>query len=79
MPRRSILPDRLVNTLPGIFGKERLLSEQKRLENKDQPLRTLPDGVKHSANMADPEDWTDALRGYKYDCFNPDALLGAKS
>jgi len=78
VPRRSILPDRLVNTLPGIFGKERLLSEQKRLENKDQPLRTIPDGVKHSANMADPEDWTDALRGYKYDCFNPDALLGAK-
>ncbi len=78
VPRRSILPDRLVSTLPGIFGKERVASEKIRLENIGQQQRTLPDGVSHSANMADPEDWTDALRGYKYDCFNPDALMTAK-
>lgn len=78
VPRRSILPDRLVSSLPGIFGKERVASEKLRLENKGQPQRVMPSGVGHSANMADPEDWTDALRGYKYDCFNPDALLKAK-
>ncbi len=75
IPRRSILPDRLISTLPGIFGKERVEAEKKRLENKDQPLRQIPDGVNHSANMADPEDWIDPLNGYTYDSFNPDALM----
>ena len=44
VPRRSILPDRLVNTLPGIFGKEKVEAEKKRLANAGQPLRTIPDG-----------------------------------
>ncbi|WP_346238570.1 glycosyl hydrolase [Niabella insulamsoli] len=78
VPRRSVLPDRLVNVLPGIFGAERVASEKERLENKGQPQRSIPEGVKHSANMADLEDWTDALHGYKYDCFNPDVLMTAK-
>jgi hypothetical protein len=78
VPRRSILPDRLVNTLPGIFGSERVESEKKRLENNGQPLRQKPDGVTHSANMADPENWMDPLNGYKYDCFNPDVLMQMK-
>ncbi len=78
VPRRSILPDRLVSTLPGVFGKERVAAEKIRLANIGQPQRTIPDGVSHSANMADPENWTDALRGYKYDCFNPDALMKAR-
>jgi hypothetical protein len=72
------LPDRLVNTLPGIFGKERVEAEKKRLANVDQPLRQIPDGVFHSANMADPENWIDPLNGYKYDCFNPDVLMQMK-
>jgi hypothetical protein len=75
VPRRSILPDRLMNTLPGIFGKEKIEEEKKRLANTGQPLRTIPDGVNHSANMADPEDWIDPLNGYAYDSFNPDALM----
>jgi alpha-L-rhamnosidase len=75
VPRRSVLPDRLINTLPGIFGKEKVEAEKKRLENKGQPLRQIPDGVNHSANMADPEDWIDPLNGYTYDSFNPDALM----
>lgn len=75
VPRRSILPDRLVTTLPGIFGKERVEGEKIRLANTGEPLRTIPDGVTHSANMADPEDWIDPLNGYAYDSFNPDALL----
>ena len=75
IPRRSVLPDRLVSTLPGIFGKEKVEAEKKRLVNKGQPLRQIPDGVTHSANMADPEDWIDPLNGYTYDSFNPDALM----
>jgi len=75
VPRRSILPDRLVNTLPGIFGKEKVEAEQKRLQNKGEPQREIPDGVTHSANMADPENWIDPLNGYTYDSFNPDALM----
>jgi hypothetical protein len=74
-PRRAVLPDRLVSSLPGIFDNEIIESEKQRLANKGVPLREIPDGVKHSANMADPEDWLDPLRGYKYDSFNRDALL----
>jgi hypothetical protein len=75
IPRRAVLPDRLVTTLPGIVGAERVESEKKRLANIGEPMRTIPDGVVNSANMADPEKWIDPLRGYAYDSFNPDALL----
>jgi len=75
VPRRAVLPDRLVNTLPGIFGKEKVAAEAIRLKNAAQPQRQIPDGVTHSANMADPENWVNALNGYQYDSFNPDALL----
>ena len=78
VPRRSVLPDRLVNTLPGIIGKEKVEAEKKRLQNNGQPLRQIPDGVSHSANMADPENWIDPLNGYAYDCFNPDVLMQMK-
>lgn len=74
-PRRAVLPDRLVPSLPGIFGPERVESERVRLANVGQPLRVLPVGVTHSANMADPEKWINPLRGYAYDSFNKDALL----
>jgi hypothetical protein len=77
LPRRSLLPDRLVNTLPGIYGKAIVQREQERLQNKNQPTRVIPDGVTHAANMADPEKWIDPLGGYAYDSFNPDALLKA--
>ncbi|GAB4024469.1 glycosyl hydrolase [Spirosoma gilvum] len=74
IPRRSVLPDRLVSTLPGIFGKEIVEREAKRLANVGEPLRQKPAGVSHSANMADPENWVDPLRGYTYDSFSSDAL-----
>ncbi|WP_420152035.1 glycosyl hydrolase [Siphonobacter sp.] len=74
LPRRSVLPDRLINTLPGIFGNERVQSEARRLANAGEPLRVKPLGVSHSANMADPEHWVDPLRGYTYDSFSTDAL-----
>jgi hypothetical protein len=76
-PRRAVLPDRLVSTLPGIFGEETVAKETKRLKNEGTPLRQKPDGVTHSANMADPENWVDPLHGYAYDSFNPDVLLKA--
>ena len=75
IPRRSVLPERLVSSLPGLFGTERIESERIRLANEGQPLRVRPVGVTHSANLADPEKWVNPLRGYAYDSFNKDALL----
>lgn len=75
MPRRAVLPDRLVPSLLGIFGAERVEAERTRLANVGQPLRVKPVGVSHSANMADPEKWINPMRGYNYDSMNKDALL----
>lgn len=75
IPRRAVLPEWLVSTLPGLFGKERVESERLRIQNIGEPTTKLPNGVIHSANMADPADWIDPLHGYAYDCFNPDVLL----
>ena len=75
IPRRAILPERLVTSLPGLFGEERVKSEEKRLKNEGQPQCAQPVGVIHSANMALPENWINPLRGYAYDSFNKDALL----
>lgn len=75
VPRRALLPDRVVSSLPGIFGKETVDSEEKRLSNVGLPMRQLPDGVNTSANMATPDNWTDPMHGYAYDSFNADALL----
>ncbi|MFB0497735.1 hypothetical protein ABID99_003972 [Mucilaginibacter sp. OAE612] len=74
-PRRAILPDRLVNTLPGIFGAERVKQEKERLANKGVPIISSVEDASHSANTALPENWIDPLRGYAYDSFNKDALL----
>jgi hypothetical protein len=75
MPRRAMLPDRLVPTLPGIFGEEVVKSEALRLANTGVPTRTVSEGVTLTSNMAEPQNWTDPLRGYAYDAINPDALL----
>lgn len=76
IPRRAILPNRLISSLPGIIGEKRIKEEKKRLENEGQPvMKTM--GVSHSSNIADYSKWTDALHGYKYDSFNPDALIGS--
>lgn len=77
IPRRSVLPDRLVAVLPGIFGSDVVEKERIRLLNSGEPLRQIPAGVTHSANMADPENWVNPLRGYAYDSFNPDVLSTA--
>lgn len=75
VPSRAILPDRLVTTLPGIFGADVVKREKERLGNKNIPLREITEGYVSVANMADPENWADPLRGYAYDSFNRDALL----
>jgi hypothetical protein len=77
LPRRSVLPNRLVSTLPGIFGADVVEAEKIRLANSGVPQRQIPAGVTHSANMADPEHWVNPLNGYAYDSFNPDVLLDA--
>jgi hypothetical protein len=74
LPRRAVLPHGLVSSLPGLFGAETVEREARRLANSGEPQRTIPEGVGHSANMADPEDWVDPLRGYAYDSINRDAL-----
>lgn len=74
-PRRAILPDRLVSTLPGIFGSATVAGEKQRLANVGLPMRELPEKVTASANMATAETLVDPLHGYAYDSFNKDVLL----
>lgn len=75
IPRRAVLPERLVPVLPGIFGEEIVNSENNRLTNRGGPLREMPAGVTASANITDPAAWVDPLKGYAYDSFNEDVLL----
>ncbi len=74
-PRRAILPERLIHTLPGLIGHQAVKREKLRLANHGTPLREIPQGVRHSANMTNQADWLDPLRGYAYDSVNQDALL----
>ncbi|MGN1375025.1 MAG: glycosyl hydrolase [Prevotella sp.] len=73
-PRRSVLPERLITSLPGLFGQEAINREEKRLANIGQPLEVSPVGVTHTANMTKADTWTNPLRGYQYDSFNRDVL-----
>jgi hypothetical protein len=78
-PRRSLLPERLVPTLPGLFGNEAVEWEHRRLRNEGQPTRKPENGVTYAANTTDAGSSLDPLRGYAYDSFNPDALLNLAS
>ena len=75
IPSRAVLPERLVPMLPGIFGKERVESEAKRLMNAGNPMEESPVGVHHSAGIVDTRNWVNALNGYQYDSMNRDVLL----
>lgn len=75
IPSRAVLPERLVPTLPGLVGAERVRAESRRLANTGRPLRRLPKEALHSANVVGTADWVDPLHGYAYDSVNPDALL----
>ena len=73
-PRRSILPERLITSLPGLYSDQIKEREAKRLANAGQPLEVSPVGVTHTANMTKAEHWVNPLRGYRYDSFNHDVL-----
>ncbi|WP_447642937.1 MULTISPECIES: glycosyl hydrolase [Chitinophagaceae] len=75
LPSRSILPDRLLASVPGLFGEAQVVAEKLRKENKGLPMLTLPKGVTASAHIMDWSKWVDPLRGYSYDAINKDALL----
>ena len=75
VPRRSILPERLVPSLPGIFGAERVEVNASVWPVRDRPLRCTSGRCYPFSNMADPEKWVNPLRGYAYDSFNKDAIL----
>lgn len=78
VPRRSILPERLVNTLPGLFGEKAVEREKTRMANVGQPLEVSPVGVTHTLNMTKADTWINPLNGYQYDSFNEDVLKGAR-
>lgn len=73
-PRRSILPERLITSLPGLFSEKTIKREQERLANVGQPLEVSPVKVTHTANMTKAEHWVNPLQGYRYDSFNHDVL-----
>ena len=75
MPCRALTPDRLVPMLPGLFGAERVASENKRLANIGQTMEESPVGVRHSVGIVDLKDWINPLHGYQYDSMNKDALF----
>ena len=75
LPRRSVLPERLIDSLPGLIGADAIARERRRLANEGVPTREQPAGVKHSANMTTPSVWDNGLHGYKYDSINRHALL----
>jgi hypothetical protein len=77
IPSRSLLPDRLVQFIPNVFGAERVASEKERLANVGQPSARMPKEVKYTKNSTDLSTWVNALNGYKYDSFNRDVLLSA--
>lgn len=78
MPRRAIMPERLVNTLTGLFSEQTLRDEAVRKANIGQPLEVSPVGVTHSKNMTKADQWVNPLNGYRYDSFNRDALEGCR-
>lgn len=77
-PRRSLLPERLIESLPGLFGADNVCRERERLLNAGQPMEVSPVGVNHTRNQTKADMFTNPLHGYKYDSFNHDALRDAK-
>jgi len=77
MPRRSIIPNRLVDVLPGLFGEKYVVQEHARLKNEGLPMEVSPVGVNHTKNMVKADDFINPLHGYKYDSFNHDVLKDA--
>ena len=74
-PRRAVHPERLVPLMPGIFGQERVRSEEERLAADPMERDTSACGVVYPKHASLPQDWIDPMHGYHYDSFNSDALL----
>lgn len=70
LPKRAVLPERLVPLLPKLFGDSTVKREKRRLANIGEPTREMPFGVTASANISRAEDWIDPLHGYAYDSYN---------
>ncbi|OMP80367.1 DNA-binding protein [[Flexibacter] sp. ATCC 35208] len=70
LPKRAVLPERLVPLLPTLFGDSTVQREKRRLANVGEPTREMPAGVTASANISKAEDWIDPLHGYAYDSYN---------
>lgn len=79
VPRRSVLPDKLVASLPGPMGGARLESEAERLSDKGLEKVVLPYGVNWTSGTYLGEDWVNPLGGYAYDSVNPDVFLRAEA
>lgn len=77
MPRRSIIPNRLVDVLPGLFGEKYVAQEHARMANEGLPMEVSPVGVNHTKNMVKADNFINPLHGYKYDSFNHDVLKTA--
>ena len=75
VPRRALLPERLTEALPGLFGQRLLRQERERRANEGLPMEVSPVGVNHTKNMTKADQFTNPLHGYKYDSVNEDALL----
>ncbi len=78
IPRRALLPERIVGSLPGLFGNKLIEQENARLANLGIPMEVSPVGVTHTANMTKADMFTNPLHGYKYDSFNHDVLRDAR-
>ena len=74
VPRRALLPERLTESLPGLFGDSLLSREQYRLANEGVPMEVSPVGVNHTKNLTRADMFTNPLHGYKYDSMNHDVL-----
>jgi hypothetical protein len=75
IPRRAVMPEQLVESVPGLVGEAIVDREHARLANVGLPTREMPAGVLAGANLSKPSDWVDPLGGYAYDSINADALL----
>ena len=66
MPRRAVLPNRLIDIYPSAFSAEAITKEKKRRANIGQPMEESPVGVNHQKNILRAEDFTNPLQGLKY-------------
>jgi len=68
IPSRALTPDKVKEMLPEMMTTTAEVTDEMKLEES-------PVGVVHAAGILDLKDWTNCLRGYKYDSMNRNALL----